>query len=294
MDILRSEIIIHKLNGKTYSYIYDILTYGYIYDILDKESDKCIRLLNGNNMICNNYNIIYYSEHKDDIININDNDYLLEVVLDTEKLYMQNLILSIRTKCRIYYRHLPEHFKNDREIKKIAVENHPYILTYMTDEDKIANDFELIKIAYGYMPEYFKDNREIKKITMKCSPHILNHLTDRDKIENDYELIKIAIDTDFVILKSIDDKFKTLEILKYAISINGCAIKFAPKGLKKNKELCDAAIANNPLAYNYLCREFKLDQRNIEIYNTNSRYRSVLVIDNPKKNKKNKKILKFI
>ena len=87
----------------------------------------------------------------------------------------------------------------------------------MTDEEKIANDFELIKIAYGYMPEYFKDNREIKKITIKCSPHILNHLTDRDKIKNDYELIKIAIAKYFVIFGSFDDKFKTLEILKYAI-----------------------------------------------------------------------------
>jgi hypothetical protein len=200
---------------------------------------------------------------------------------------MQKFILSIREYNS--YRYIPEHFKNDREIKKIAVENRSYMLIYMTDEDKIANDFELIKIAYGYLPEYFKDNREIKKITIKESQHILTHLTDKDKIENDYELIKIAIDTDLSIIKNIDDKFKTLEILKYAVSINGCAIEYAPKELKKNKELCDVAIANNSLAYNYFCKEFKYDPKYIEIYNTSfprsqwNNYNSVLVIDNPKK-----------
>jgi hypothetical protein len=168
----------------------------------------------------------------------------------------------------------------------------------MTDEDKIVNDYELIKIAYGgHIPEYFKDDREIKKKTIKTYPYLLNILTGKDIIENNYELLKIAIDERIGILKYINDKFKTLEILKYAISINGCAIKYAPEELRKNKELCDAAIANNPLAYNYLCKEFKYDQKYIEIYNTNSprsqrhKHNSVLVIDNPNKNKKNKKIL---
>jgi hypothetical protein len=300
--IPEKEFKIYKCDGNFYTIktCNNKITYGDIYDLLNEKNVKCCKLLNGTNMICNNYNTIYYIQHRDDIIDIDDNDYLLEVLIDIDKLYMQTLILSIKNN-GLKYSDIPDVFKNDREIKKIAVENRPNALIFMTSEDKIINDYELMKIglnryftafeyledefktlrifkyavelngcAIEYAPKEIKKNRDLIVAAVRNTPRSLEFLTHEDKIINDYELIKIALNKNVAVFKHLGDEFKTLELFKYAVTINGCAIKYAPKEIKKNRDLIEAAVENNPLAINYVCKPLRTDIKIIEIYNNNS------------------------
>ena len=90
-----------------------------------------------------------------------------------------------------------------------------------------------------------------------------------DKIENYNELIKIALHKNVAVFKHIECEFHTLEMFKYAAQINGCAINFASKKIRNDKELIMIAVDNNPKAINYVSNPLRYDPDIIKIYNNN-------------------------
>lgn len=182
--------------------------------------------------------------------------------------------IAIKKNCW-NFRYVPERFKGDIEIVKLALQSRPddfdgSILSWTYDD--IRQNLEIVKMAVQIhgcelegADESFKCDKEIVKLAVQNKSRAIVFASQ--ELQNDKEIVLLAAKQDASFYSPLENGYSTFkkwlydrEIMHSAVRTYGRALQFTSDDLRSDREIVCLAIQNDWTAYEFIHPSLRQDR----------------------------------
>ena len=168
---------------------------------------------------------------------------LASAVYNKDKDAILSLINEHGSDYRYMLKHLPEEYRNDKDIVLAAVEKYPYAFKYASKE--LRNDKNFVLAVLG------KEGNAVEEVS--------------ESLRHDRDVAMAAVVNNGCSFIFLPEEFKAdKEIALTAVRKNGSVLEYASSELQANKEVVLEAVKNDGWALKYASPELQDDKEVVE------------------------------